>query len=258
MQVNENTTSKATEATSIDGEEVGLAPMPLVFGRFLRVLFPEMAEGEQMELRAISNVGGTARVRTAFFTGIGPLWERVLEWRDEGDVYIGVAPRRGNIGTAAGVTRLHCIWGDFDFKGEHTHETRRQQLRALECRPSLVVSSGNGFHAYWLLEKPAEGEEMQRAVSIMRRMAEELECDNVGDIARILRLPCTLNHKYDLPVEVMVAGYKPHRRYTLDQLEDMLISPPPTAPAAAREGQPTTDDRRPFTEQTIQNLKSKI
>ena len=219
------------QITPIEEEEGFPTPMPLVVGRFLRALFPELAEGEQMELRLITHTP-SLRVRTAYFTGIGPLWKRAHEWRDQGDVYIGVAPRRGNLGTAAGVTRLHCIWGDFDFKGVHTHDTRRQQLRTLECRPSLVVNSGKGFHAYWLLEKPVEGEEMQRAVSIMRRMADELECDQVGDTARILRLPCTLNHKYDPPIEVIVAGYEPYRRYTLSQLETMLSPEPPASPAA--------------------------
>src|SRR5688572_27310034 len=137
--------------TTIEEEDGFPSPMPLVVGRFLRALCPELAKGEQMELRLItkSRPVVSSGVHCAFFTGIGPLWERAQEWRDQGDVYIGVAPRRGNIGTAAGVTRLHCIWGDFDFKGEHTHDTRRQQLRTLECRPSMVVNSGKGFHAYW-------------------------------------------------------------------------------------------------------------
>ena len=224
---------EAMEAQDEQEEQDGqVSPMPLVVGRFLRALFPELARGEQMELRLITKPDPIldTRVRCAFFTTIGPLWERAQEWRDQGDVYIGVAPRRGNIGTAAGVTRLHCIWGDFDFKDGHTHDTRRQQLRTLECRPSMVVNSGRGFHAYWLLEKPVEENgEIEKAVSIMRRMAEEMGCDKVGDKARILRLPCTLNYKYSPPVEVIVAGYEPYRRYTLAQLEGMLLWPPPAS-----------------------------
>jgi hypothetical protein len=151
------------------------------------------------------------------------------------DVYIGVATRQGRVGTKEGVTRLQALWADLDAKEAHTRETRFKQLTALPHLPSIIVWTGGGFHVYWLLKLPAEGqEELTRAEAVMRRLAEGLEGDNVGDRARILRLPGTLNHKYSELRRVELVHCDPDKRYTLKQLREMAEGLPEKKSGSSR------------------------
>jgi hypothetical protein len=138
------------------------------------------------------------------------------------DVYVGVAPRRCSDGTRAGVGRLGAVWADLDAKGEHTVGSRLRQLQDLACRPSILVLTGGGCHAYWLLTKPADGlERLEWAEGLMRRLGRGLGGDPVWERARILRAPGTFNHKYDAPRPVELERLEPRLRYDLNQLEEM-------------------------------------
>jgi hypothetical protein len=138
------------------------------------------------------------------------------------DVYIGVAPRRGEDGTKAGAARSWALWADLDLKDGHTCQSRLQQLAGLPYYPSMLVWSGGGWHPYWLLKKPVEGpEELKRAELIMQRLAEELDGDPVHDCSRIMRVPGTFNHKYGEPRSARLEHCAPELRYGLDQLLEM-------------------------------------
>jgi Primase C terminal 1 (PriCT-1) len=138
------------------------------------------------------------------------------------EVYVGAAPRRGEDGTKAGVSRLLAIWADLDAKGGHTQESRTEQLLELPLQPSIMVWTGGGWHAYFLLEKPADGpEELQRAELIMRRLAAGLRSDPVHDRSRILRVPGTYNWKYGEPRPVVMERFDPDLRYGLEKLEEI-------------------------------------
>jgi hypothetical protein len=138
------------------------------------------------------------------------------------DVYVGVAPRWGSDGTRVGVRRLGALWADLDAKGEHTVGSRLRQLEDLACPPSILVLTGRGCHAYWLLSRPADGlEQLERAEGIMRRLGQGLDGDPVWDRARILRVLSTFNHKYEASRPVEPERFEPRLRYDLDQLEEM-------------------------------------
>jgi len=153
------------------------------------------------------------------------------------DVYLGVAPRWGSDGTRVGVRRLGALWADLDAKGEHTLDSRLRQLQELACHPSILVFTGGGCHAYWLLSKPADGpEQLEQAEGVMRRLGQDLGGDPVWDRARILRVAGTFNHKYDEPRPVELKHFEPGLRYDLERLEEMAKALPEKG---APEGVPT-------------------
>ena len=157
------------------------------------------------------------------------------------EVYVGVAPRRGNVGTKEGVTRLFALWADVDFKGHHTSTSRLEQLQGLSWPSSMLVWSGGGYHPYWLLKEPVQGlEELAHAERIMKKIAEGLDGDAVYDRSRILRVPGTFNHKQDEPRLVKLVHHHPEQRYTLDQLEEMCESFPEAARYVAQKNKPET------------------
>src|SRR5829696_4968475 len=94
---------------------------------------------------------------------------RLIEARGrDTDLYVGVAPRSRQEGTREAVERVHVLWSDVD-----TPEADAA-LERFEPRPSMVIASGNGQHAYWSLWPPVGPAEAERA---NRRLAHALGAD---------------------------------------------------------------------------------
>ncbi len=193
---------------------------------FFRTLFHRLVAKERIELRYKLS-GAEQPMNREFLKNPSQAADSAIVLGQTREVYTGVAPRQGEVGTKAGVTRLLALWSDLDVKGQHTPTSRSEQLEKLPCYPSVLVCSGGGFHPYWLLEVPAEGSQgLARAERVMARIAEGLDGDAVHDRSRILRVPGTLNHKEDEPRPVRLVHCDPEQRYTLDQLEEMAESLP--------------------------------
>jgi hypothetical protein len=162
------------------------------------------------------------------------------------DVYVGVGLARRDYGPsqrcpADQVAGLTAAWADLDVLSDaHSKKSLppsiEQALSVLppEMPPSIVVATGNGAHAWWLLKEPYlfdTERERAWAASVVLRWQTLLRFnaanrgwafDRLADLARVLRVPGTLNHKdpaHPKPVTVhQVTG----RRYNLSDLEDYL------------------------------------
>lgn len=147
------------------------------------------------------------------------------------DVYFGVCPYRerpeGNgRGSADLAGALIGLWVDVDVYHEGAHARKdlppsREAAFDLvyECAkpPSKVISSGYGIQAWWLFDEPylitddttrAEAARMAKGwVDHVGRRAKKhgWHVDPVGELARVLRLPGTSNHKQEAsrPVELL-------------------------------------------------------
>jgi Primase C terminal 1 (PriCT-1) len=193
---------------------------------FFEQLFHQLAAEERIEVRSKLPGEGHPMRRTFYADSKEAARNAILLGRRE-EVYVGVAPRLGDDGTKAGVSRLLAIWADLDAKGSHTRESRTEQLMKLPLQPSIMVWTGGGWHSYFLLEKPADGpEELQRAERIMRRLAAGLRSDPVHDRSRILRVQGTYNWKYGEPRPVVMERFDPYLRYGPEQLEEMAEALP--------------------------------
>jgi P4 family phage/plasmid primase-like protien len=141
------------------------------------------------------------------------------------NVYVGVAPRADgkSRGTDACVA-LYALFADIDFKDSSEAEARGR-LAAFPLVPSAVVASGGGLQVYWLLQEALDlaNGGAAHAKQLLRALATALGADlSAAEPARILRLPGTLNHKYDPPRLVVVEALSEHRRYRLDDLAAAL------------------------------------
>jgi hypothetical protein len=167
------------------------------------------------------------------------------------DVYFGVNPcaaipptnAAGELAPASAIrsqvdyiAALNCLYAEFDAKdfGGSLDETLAH-VRGLAVQPSVIVASGGGYHCYWLLDEPFvldTPEKRQRAVDVQARWTTFVRGDKAAkDIARVLRVPGTLNYKYEpaRPVAFVETDYS--RTYTLDALHATL---PAVAPRTAR------------------------
>lgn len=161
------------------------------------------------------------------------------------DIYFGVMPRVRPAGKAEDAVPLtDVLWADIDAK----HNAGGKQgswslLTSYPVWPSIIVDSGRGYHAYWLLRELVPFEDAHLA---MRAIAKAVQGDHTYDAARVLRIPGTTNYKdtEDL-LDVRIVGFQ-GRRYRWADFEidvQMPIERPTTtfAPprfALQREGLP--------------------
>ncbi len=175
---------------------------------------------------------------------------------------VGLSAVRGRACTAAVLTAL---WVDLDIAGPgHMSDTlpacREQALGLLKPvpqPPSCLVGTGGGIHAYWFTDKPwilatdadraDTGDLVGRLQRAVRQAAAEqgLSVDATADLARLLRVPGTFNHKTPVPrpAEVEYLAMAPERRYRredfalLEALDDQL-RPARRDPARRDPGRP--------------------
>lgn len=161
------------------------------------------------------------------------------------NVYFGLGLIRGEPagrGTARDVAALGGLWADLDLAGDaHANANLPRdtdQLRAILAKiglpPSILVHSGHGLHAYWLFSEPwifDSDAERGQAATLARRwhgtvcaVAKQMgwSMENLGDLARVLRLPNTLNHNGTEPVAVRILEQDLSRRYDPDDFDAYL------------------------------------
>jgi len=213
---------------------------------FLEAVFGEEATPERRMA-----VFTTPDRRTRFFADYGELRRYALGQSASQNVYFGVGlvggePKgRGKRGDIAGVG---AFWCDIDVSGAahpkknlpRSVEEAASVLADMPLPPSVVVSSGHGLHAYWLLQEPwifGGDAERERAAALAKRWHGKVcalgarrgwGLENLGDLTRVLRLPGTLNHNgAGGPVEVRVVEARPHLRYAPDDFEQFLPAEEP-------------------------------
>ncbi|WP_020170841.1 AAA family ATPase [Gordonia polyisoprenivorans] len=147
----------------------------------------------------------------------------------DADVWFGVCPvegppRRGR-GSAEQVTALPALWADIDVKpGACTDLGQAVDViaaisEAIGSRPTVMIFSGHGFQPLWSIDDPDEAqfgddhEKRTAAAALLRRWGQlvrvvgaqrNVALDSVFDLARVLRVPGTANHKGE-PVAVTAA-----------------------------------------------------
>lgn len=152
------------------------------------------------EIEKISNVAENVGQKTNVFFGVG-LRNKILS--------------NGLRGSEKDISCITTLYADIDVKGDaHAQKSLPKAvndavtfLNNLKIQPSIIVKSGNGIHGYWLLEKPFKIENdkgRSYVVSIFKGFGKYINSeakkfnwriDNVYDLARILRVPGSVNHK---------------------------------------------------------------
>ena len=146
----------------------------------------------------------------------------------KGDVYFGVAPRSQKSGKKESVQIVTCLWADVDcgsdgHKKQNYFSSKDEAIafiREFEPAPSIIVDSGGGYHLYWLLIEPvsvSDDKVKTEIESLNKTLAALVHGDSVHDIARIMRVPGTMNMKIPgNPRPCKIVSLNPDLRYSLD------------------------------------------
>ncbi len=163
---------------------------------YLAAIAGNEPHSSMIELRWRERPGQPMHSQFLFAQAPKAIIERVAALATRGDVYAGAAPRTRSRGTADAVERTWTLWVDLDTADAV------QRLDAFTPRPSIVLLTGTAGHAQalWPLRAPLAREHVKRA---NRRIAHAVGGDlNATDVARILRVPMTSNHKHSPPITV--------------------------------------------------------
>lgn len=98
--------------------------------------------------------------------------------------------------------------------GQEKEKVRRELLDA-PFRPTIIVDSGGGIHAYYKLDKPYVFSSAQSIVDfelVTQKMISYFKAknlpgevdDSIKDISRIMRLPGSINFRYEEPCLVKI------------------------------------------------------
>lgn len=176
--------------------------------------------------------GNTYQARVSLWFGVDNIPNIPSVWKDV-ELYFSVnssAQKRGERQKmhTDDVAALGCLFAEFDAKdyagGLDEALARIQDLQVFI--PSVIVASGGGYHCYWLLDKPYivhTTTDRDRAQAVQRAWVYEVGGDaSVHDLARVLRVPGTFNHKYNPARPVEFVTFDLDRRYSFDGLERVV------------------------------------
>jgi hypothetical protein len=162
------------------------------------------------------------------------------------DVYVGVGLSKADHSPARRcasdeISGITALWADLDLRSE-AHGSKPLPATVPDALsvipptmpPTIVISTGNGAHAWWLLKEPYifdTEEERKDTASLIARWHTLLRLnsasrgwafDRLSDLARVLRLPGTRNLKDPAnPKDVVVHSFE-DRRYNLSDFEEFL------------------------------------
>ena len=173
-------------------------------------------------------------------------WEAARHQPDPAiNEFYGVNPVRpmpaGRRGSAEDVTRVVAVYADLDVKpgGFDTLDIAKACAAEIGItvgtRARITVESGGGLHAIWPLSSPIAPGQLPRWHQLVTRHAAKwnVKPDNISEPARVLRMPGSMNHKFDPPRPCTAYEHshgKPIDTWDLNDILDEYAPVPIAAP----------------------------
>jgi len=191
---------------------------------FLAAVFSGVTEGVTPITSLTDNRSENQKTKTTWFAFDSPDWSLAdamvesqkasLFWHP--GVRHSVAPGNGR-GSAKDVAGIVCVWLDIDLAAKVSKKRYPSRVMALETLDklsvpaSIVVETGGGLHAYWLLDgllEPVEGAQLVKdwEQHFESRLPAGYVIDHVSNVDRMMRLPGSFNLKYQPANRVDILG----------------------------------------------------
>lgn len=227
---------------------------------FLRAVFAEHTGGF-VHLFALDHATGQRQTLWQHVDGLSALADAAAQLT-HCDVWFGPATRGADLGMRRGgsadCVSIGAIWLDIDIAGPNhaapglptTMDDAYVLLRRFPLAPSIVVETGGGLQPWWLLNELLDADAatsfLTRWGATWAQLAQRhgWHIDNVFDLARVMRLPATFNHKNGQSQPVGIVEWQPTRRYTADDLDQWMIEAP-VDPTEAQRSVPYVGSERP-------------
>ena len=182
--------------------------------------------------------------KQSFYTSVVDVLDAAHDYDADGyDVYFALATlETAGSRKADNVRGMKSFFLDLDCgegKEFPNQETAIVELRAFCKRHSLpnptLINSGRGVHVYWILSELICKDDWLPLAERLKQLCKEdgFEADPsvTSDVARVLRIPSTHNHKGTPPIPVTFYGVEEPRTISFDVFSDLLggdLIPVPT------------------------------
>ena len=158
------------------------------------------------------------------------------------NAYFGLATfKESGSRKVSNVNQLKSFFLDLDCGETKDYPSQTDALKALQkfCKTlnlpkPLLVDSGRGVHAYWLLDEPVSVEDWVPVAERLKKLCKEngLLADPAvtADAARVLRIPYTHNHKSNPPTKVGYFGTHVPDPLSIEKFSNLIgmdIAPAP-------------------------------
>lgn len=126
----------------------------------------------------------------------------------------------------ADIAAINCFYFEIDCANDEEKRATLEWLAKWHIKPACVVDSGGGYHVYvWLRDTFILDSEAkrQRAIDLQWAFVEFAGGEKgVSDLARVLRIPGTYNHKPRFAPNyppVLIVQWQPDQQYDIADLE---------------------------------------
>lgn len=185
---------------------------------------------------------------------------KAVEMAGSTNIYVGcgLAPKEKGIHERCEsdeIAGIPGVWLDVDIKGEAhkkanlppTIEAAIELLAAAGKPPTMILNSGHGLQAWWMFDEVWEfenEEDRKKAAALVKGWVKYFQMaaakrdwgiDSVIDLARVMRVAGTKNHKTEKVVDVVLLK-NDGPRYAMGELWDLVE--PLMSEAAAEEAPP--------------------
>lgn len=153
-------------------------------------------------------------------------------WIQYQDTYFSVHPsnvRHGQFQRCRinDIAAINCLFAEFDTDDISEKSAVLQSIHSLAVAPSVIIDSGGGYHCYWLLENSfivSTAEQRDRVRSLQYAWVDYVGGDDGSkDIARVLRVPGSKNHKPGRDkATVSIIEWNPEKLYQIDDMESIV------------------------------------
>lgn len=182
---------------------------------FLKFLYPNPGEDEYLNIRPLPN-GKNLFIPLNQIDSI----LTILETCKNKNLYFAACSRKESDGKKKGILRAFFNWLDMDG-------APLDKVMSYPLEPSVVWETSPGhYQVAYRFREPLNRSELRKIENILKRLAIYFEGDlRAIDSSRILRLPGSLNLKYEVPFRVRVI-YLSDSTYELSDFDNLL----PTLP----------------------------
>lgn len=115
------------------------------------------------------------------------------------------------------ITRINAQFVEMD---NDSFDEQQKKIDAFPLPPSMIMKTQKSYHVYWFMDSTAK---VERFRMIQTQLVKHFDGDPMCvNESRVMRLPGFMHCKKDTPVEVTCVSFHPERKYTQDQLSDVL------------------------------------
>lgn len=115
------------------------------------------------------------------------------------------------------ITRINAQFTEMD---SGSFEEQQAKIDAFQYPPSMIIKTKKSLHVYWFMDNTAK---VELFTGIQKALVKHFDGDPLCvNKSRVMRLPGFMHCKTDDKVEVTCISFHPERRYTQEQLIEVL------------------------------------